>query len=147
MESVQPNKNSRESAFWDAVIFPATFFISFKFLEIFLAVPVALFLASGIGAFFAYFDAPKKNIGFFKFLFSVLFVSLSFIAVGYWLVPFAENFIPTFWAYFLPFFLLANLFHIVPTLKERKPIPFWKWLLGSLVYSALIAYFISNAKP
>lgn len=144
MEAVQAKKDSRESAFWDAVIFPLIFIIAFKFLELVFAVPFALFSASGIAAFFAYFDAPKKNIGFFKFFFSVLFVSLSFIAVGYWLVPFAENFIPTFWSYFLPFFLLANLFHLVPPLKERKPIPFWKWTLGSLVYSALTAYFISS---
>lgn len=144
MEAVQAKKDSRESAFWDAVIFPLIFIIAFKFLELVFAVPFALFSASGIAAFFAYFDAPKKNIGFFKFFFSVLFVSLSFIVVGYWLVPFAENFIPTFWSCFLPFFLLANLLYLMPTLKERKPIPFWKWTLGSLVYSALTAYFISS---
>lgn len=144
MEAVQAKKDSRESAFWDAVIFPLIFIIAFKFLELVFAVPFALFSASGIAAFFAYFDAPKKNIGFFKFLFSILLVSLSFIAVWYWLAPFLADFIPTFWSYFLPFFLLANLLYLMPTLKERKPIPFWKWTLGSLVYSALTAYFISS---
>ncbi|MCD9185572.1 MAG: hypothetical protein LUM44_04010 [Pyrinomonadaceae bacterium] len=146
MEAVQAKKDSRESAFWDAVIFPLIFIIAFKFLELFFAVPFALFLASGIAAFFAYFDAPKKNIGFFKFLFSILSVSLSFIAVWYWLAPFLADFIPPFLAYFLPFSVLANLLYLMPPLKERKPIPFWKWTLGSLIFSALAAYFIGNAK-
>ena len=146
MQAVQTNSNSHEPSVWSIVASQLIFFISFQLAGIFLPNPVALCVAGGIMSFVIYFNTPKKKVGFFKFFFAANLVMLSFVAGFYWLAPFLENFIPTFWAFFLPFVLLSNLLYLMPSLIEQEPIPYWKWFLGSLVFGALFAYFIGNSK-
>lgn len=147
MEAVQSHQDSRENQIVDGRVAAIILIVAGVFLGKHIGFEFALVIGGILSTIVLYFENPKIKGGIVKFFLTMQLWIVIVIGLIRFLPSFLENFIPSFWAFFLSFLILSNISYVMPLPIERKKYPFWQWTLGSLIFCALFAYTISNAKP
>ncbi|MDQ3799133.1 MAG: hypothetical protein M3384_06770 [Acidobacteriota bacterium] len=139
-------EQSREPFWGSSFWFPLLFILSSSIFRRFVPSFAAWLLASGVTACVGYFTLPKPRPGFIRFfLYAQALMAVALAALR--LVPgLLAGFMPEFWAYSLPAFLLFGAIYFVPPLDESRAGgrgAWWKWLLCSLLIAGLYGWIIS----